>query len=198
MARRKGSRNRATLERELRESGAQGDLSKLSYDELAAQAGATPQPPPSTPEMEPPERSIIDPEEARAIIEDTRRRFDIMVDYYTTDEDVGMTGEDSFIPERIQEYLRLKTFMAGSVEEAHEVARRALSKLHIHLLALWANKRVSGPNTTENIQKRADKAEKWAVRLENLGRVDEARQQRAKADAIRRTVAVGSGAPWAS
>ena len=148
--------------------------------------------------MEPPERGIIDPEQARAIIEDTRRRFDIMVDYYTTDEDVGMTGEDSFIPERIQEYLRLKAFMAGSVEEAHEVARRALSKLHIHLLALWANKRVSGPNTTENIQKRADKAEKWAVRLENLGRVDEARQQRAKADTIRRTVAVGSGAPWAS
>ncbi len=197
MARRKGSKNRTTLERELKESGAQGDLSKLSYDELATQAGAMPQPPPSIPEMEPPERSIIDPEQARVIIEDTRRRFDLMVDYYTTDEDVGMTGEDSFIPERIQEYLRLKAFMAGSVEEAREVARRALSKLHIHLLALWANKRISGPSTTENIQKRADKAEKWAVRLENLGRLDDARQQREKAEAIRRTVAVGSGVPWA-
>ena len=198
MARRKGSKNRSTLERELKEAGAQGDLSRLSYDELTAQAKAIPRPTPSPEAEEPVEKAIIDPEQARAILEDTRRRFGIMVDYYTTDEDVGLTGEGSFIPERIQEFLRLGVFMADSITAAREVARKALAKLQIHLLVLWSNKRISGPCTAENIQKRADKAEKWALRLEKLGRLEDAKRQREKVQAIRRTAATNSRMPWVS
>jgi hypothetical protein len=198
MARRKGSKNRTTLERELSEAGVKGDLSQVPYEELVSKAEAAPKPPAPPPVREAPERSIIDPTEAQAIIDDTRRRFNAMVDYYTSDEDVGLTGEESFIPERIQEFLRLKVFMASSVEEARQVARKALSKLHIHLLVLWTSKRITGPSTAENIQKRAAKAEKWAARLDKLGRHDEARRQRERVEAIRATATTGSGSPWVS
>ena len=196
MARRKGSKNRTTLERELKEAGVKVDP-QLSYEELAAKAAAAPRAAEPARVREAPERSIIDPVEAQTIIDDTRRRFGVMVDYYTDDEDAGLTGEEAFIPERIQEFLRLKVFMASSAEEAHEVSRKALSKLHIHLLVLWSSKRITGPSTTENIQKRAAKAEKWAARLEKLGRFEEARRQREKVEVIRQTATIGPGSPWA-
>ncbi len=198
MARRKGSKNRATLEHDLVLAGAKGDLSKLSYDELAAKAEKVPKPKPMPSAKPPEERGIIDPATAKDIVDDTRRRFNLMVEYYTTDEDTGLKGEDALIPERIQEFLRLNVFMAGSVDEAREVARRALAKLHIHLLVLWTNKRITGPSTPQNIAKRAAKAEKWALRLEKLGRVEEARRTRAKVAEIRRTVATTSGSTWAT
>lgn len=196
MARRKGSKNRSTLERELAAVGVKEDLSKLGYEELAAKATAeVPVVPPKPPE--PVEKSIIDPERARAIIEATRKRFGIMVDYYTSDEDAGLTGEESFIPERIQEFLRLKVFMAASVDEAHDFARKALDKLHSHLLLLWSNKRISGPNTARNLAQRVAKMEKWANRLEGLGKKEEAERQRARARDMRLTPPTPSGTPWA-
>lgn len=196
MARRKGSKNRTTLERELAAAGVAGDLSKLSYDELASKAVATVAPePPKAAVPEPTEQTIIDPADARAVIEDTRRRFAIMVDYYTIAEDVSAPSETSFIPERIQEFLRSRVFMAPSVEAARAVGREALNKLHTHMLSLWANGRISGPSTIQNVAKRAAKAEKWAVRLEKLGRVEDAKRQREKVEAIRRSV-TASKTPW--
>lgn len=195
MARRKGSKNRTTLERELREAGIAIEPATLTYEQLAAKAGSLPKP--AEPPPEPVEQNIVAPEEARAIIDDTRRRFAKMVDYYTKDGDVPPAGDASFIPERIQEYLRGKVFMAANVDEAREHARKALDKLHSHLLMLWSRKRVTGPDTPLTIKKRADKAQKWAKRLQKLGRIDEARAQLAKVEAIRETRPQEDKSPWA-
>lgn len=194
MARRKGSKNRTTLERELREAGVIVTPT-MTYSQLAEQAGALPKP--TAPLPAPAEQSIVAPEEARAIIDDTRRRFARMVDYYTKEDDTPPAGDATFIPERIQEYLRGKVFMAATVDEAREHARRALDKLHSHLLMLWGRKRVTGPDTPSTIKKRAQKAEKWATRLEKLGKVEEARAQRAKVAAIRATEPQADRSPWA-
>lgn len=195
MARRKGSKNRSTLERELREQGEKAELEKLSYEELSARAVAV-VPPPSLPVKEPVEKTIIDPAVARVIVEDTRRRFGIMVDYYTSEDDVSATGEGEFIPERIQEYLRSKVYFSSTPEEARGYAKKALDKLHTHLLVLWADKRIAGPDTATNIEKRAKKAQKWAERLALLGRFDEVPAQVAKVAAIRATPPNLASSPW--
>lgn len=197
MARRKGSKNRTTLERELAKAGVKEDLSKLSYEELSAKAVPQPTVVAAAVQPEKPvERPIIDPEEAKAIIDDTRRRFVILAKYYSTEDDVPPPGESNVIPERIQEFLRSKVFFASSPEDARKVAHQAIEKLHTHLLLLWGNKRISGPCTASNIEARARKAEKWAVRLEKLGRTEEAAKQRAKVAAIRATPLATGGSPW--
>lgn len=195
MARRKGSKNRTTLERELAEAGVKEDLAKLSYDELTAKVDTIPRPATPSASPEPAEQTIVAPEFAKTIIDDTRRRFQLMVDYYAKEGDTPPAGDRTFVPERIQDYLRGKVFMAASVEEARDASRRALDKLHVHLLGLWRHKRVSGPDTPQNIQKRAKRAEKWAKRLDKLGRHEEAKIQREKVAAILATPLAG-GTPW--
>ena len=112
----------------------------------------------------PKERTIINPEDAKRIIVDTRRRLRLMVEYYTTETDVGLPGEGAFIPERINEYLRSKIFFAKSTTEALMFAQRAVDKLHTHLMALWADKRIFGPNTQENVDSKVRKILLWAKR----------------------------------
>jgi hypothetical protein len=198
MARRRGARNRSTLERELLEGGEKGDLSGLSYEELTKRIEAGPKPVevPLAPLPEPTERTIIEPDQARAIIEDTRRRFGVMCRYYDPEETTKTADASSLVPERVQEYLRAKVFFASTLEEAQGHVKRSLDMLHTSLLVAWGKKRISGPSTPANIAKRADKMLAWAVRLEKLGRKDEAVQQRAKAAAIRLTPVALPGSPW--
>jgi hypothetical protein len=185
MSRRKGSKNRSTLERELTAANISIDTKHLSYSQLAAQL-ATQVAPVVTekkqPVQEPVERSIIDPEQAKAIIEDTRRRFGIMVGYYASGDD-GQVSAADLIPERIQEFLRSNVYLADSVETARTISLKALDKLETHLLTLWG-KKINGPRSSRNIQSRANKAKKWAIRLEKLGKPVEANKQRERASAI--------------
>jgi hypothetical protein len=184
------------MERELAASGSKEDLSKLSYDELTARTTTPPKPEPTPVAKKVVERTIINPEEAKVIIEDTRRRFGIMIRYYDPEETTKTADSNSLIPERVQEFLRSRVFFASSAEEAQVVAKSALDKLHMHILRLWGSKKIAGPNTPTNIRVRADKMEKWAKKLEERGRKEEAAQQHAKAEAVRRIAPTPPGSPW--
>lgn len=185
MSRRKGSKNRTTLEKELAKAGCQ-DPSKLSYKELSSKVVEVKIPEPTPPRIFV-EKTIIDPVQAKTIVDDTRQKFNLMVEYYTSADDVGMPGEGAFVPERVHEYLRSKVFFASTIEEARSYAKKSLDKLRIHLLVLWSSKRISGPNDDRNVENRARKADKWADRLEKLGKDEDAKKQRERAQTIRNT-----------
>jgi hypothetical protein len=188
MARTKGSKNRTTLIRELAQAGVQVDVDKMSYEELSQRSKQTA---PIVEHVEAlVERPVIDIKEARTIIDDTRRRFDIMVRYYSCD------NTETLVPERIQEFLRSKVYLADTCEQANESARKALEKLHAHLLTLWAHKQITGPNDARNIGDRIRKMEKWVTRLEKLGRKDDALKQRARIEELRNTPIQASASPW--
>jgi hypothetical protein len=203
MARRKGSRNRSSLELELVQLGDTSNLSALSYEQLTRRWEAWTAPKPEVAAVPPPpkeavEKTIIGVGEAEQIIKDTRRRFDIMARYFDPEETTKLIDRASLIPERIQESLRSKIFFASDLEAAKAIAKSALDKLFIHMLKLQGSKKVSGPNTPTNIRIRADKMEKWAKKLEERGRKEEAAQQHAKAEAVRRIKPTPPGSPWLS
>jgi len=192
MARKKGAKNRSTLLKELLAAGYDGDGEGLTNDQLRAKLEAlttkVEAPPPPIPIPEPVAKTIILPEEAKMIVEDTRRRLRIMVEYYNAGVEI--------IPERIQEYLRSRVFFASTTEEAKFHAARTIEKMLTHLMVLTKNKSIMGPNTAANIGEKIRKMESWATKLEKDGKVEELAKQRAKVAAMRSIPLVPAGNPW--
>ena len=195
MGRQKGSLNRSTMERILRDRGVTNfeglDNTQLQYKIAHPEVIPAVTIRLSTP-VKPP--VCITPEQAQTIIDDARRRLHLMVAHYTWPRDQEKAGERAFIPERIQEYLRTKVCSSTSTQEAIEYAKKALSKLEIHLMGLWCHKYISGPADAKNIAKIAKQAEAWAKKLESDGK--DATKQWQKVAEIRATPIRGVGSPW--
>lgn len=174
-------RKRSEVEEDIRKLGDISNLEKLSYSELLEKlknkdivlpVKAKPVVP----------KTFIDVEIAKNIIGNTKLRMSKMVDYYSSDDEAGTTGEDALIPERIITFLDKSVKESENLKEAEYNSDRALQKLHIHLLKLWSDGSISGPNSERNIQNRVHKFRKMAEYLRKIGKEEYAKNQDKKAE----------------
>lgn len=71
----------------------------------------------------------------------------------------------------------------GVAESVHH--RRLLQKLHIHLLAMWAEGKIPGPMTPDNITSLVKRAEQSAASLKKMKQDKSAEKQLLKAEHYR-------------
>lgn len=168
MARTKGSKNQATLIREMREKGFDFvgyDVDALDYQQTAGlhalvMAGQLPPAPAPVPKAAPPvEKTRIPAEVAKPIYDATEAKLRSMAEWY---------GFEDEIPERVTNCL-VGVFYAETEKDARAVARKALDKFFTTLTALWGRNKVSGPPTTSNIMARIKKAENLCDMLHKKG-----------------------------
>jgi hypothetical protein len=62
---------------------------------------------------------------------------------------------------------------------------KVLKKMHIHLLSKWGRGEIPGPNTAQNLELRARRADETAKNMEKMKKHDAAEQQRQKAASLR-------------
>lgn len=164
MAREKGSKNRTTLVKELHGLGRTESFDGWDYASLRNElerAHKVVVPVPAPVVVEPADLTIIDVERATAILQETRARCVQMAVYYAPDAE----NPQELVPERVQEFLRHRIYTARDESDARQVQRQALEKMHIHLLALWGRKAIAGPNTAQNLAKRAKKTMDYADKM---------------------------------
>ena len=184
MARTKGSKNKATLVREMRESGCSDpSLDGLDYKTVAqyhtlVMAG---QPlPNTTPEVKPQppvavEKTRVAAEVAKPIYEDCEHKLRSMADWY---------GYEDELPERVTSML-VSIYYAETVDEARQRARKALDRMHTTLLSMWGKKRIFGPPTADNIEARIAKAERLCDMLAKKGDHNGYDSQQRRIEALR-------------
>lgn len=117
----------------------------------------------------------ISPREIADLRKQTAASLCEICDYYQGEE----------IPQRILDKVdKLKE--AKSREQAELWASKATSSMLIHMLALWANGKVFGPATEENIAKKIKRTETLITFLDARGLEKQAEQQRQKLDSLRK------------
>lgn len=142
MSRRKGSKNRSTLVKELVERGAdEADLAGLSYEDLEGRAehalAERPPPPPVQ------HRLLIDPDEASAIYLAAGLKLGEMARYFAPGgKDVR--GHTVLLPHHLLSRLR-GVYTARNTDAAYGIAKVTLDRAYLWLL--WQQRRgeVAGP-----------------------------------------------------
>jgi hypothetical protein len=187
MSRPKGSKNKSTIQKEILAANPQAKVENLDYKDLVKVKSQVCVEVPKV-ELPPvdPVLSVINTELAQSIIDETRRAFDELIETYSPGG-LDKRGNKVEVPERVQDTLR-KVYRASNKEAADVIRARARELMFYHLLQLWAQKKIYGPNTVRNIETRAKSAESWADRLEKEGKYEAAEVQRQKAIAIRATL----------
>jgi hypothetical protein len=142
LSRRKGSKNRSTLVKELVERGAvEQDLVGLSYSELEDRAAAALAERPRPPPVE--HRVLIDPNDASATVKNLNAKMTEMVEYFVPG------GKDKFgHPVTVPTALRDKSrtiYMATSADAARRVVKAVLDGLYLWLRWLRQRGRIAGP-----------------------------------------------------
>lgn len=82
-----------------------------------------------------------------------------------------------------------KALDAPSLSESREIVINTLDKTFTHLLTLWGKKKIDGPQTPENLEKRAKVAERVASMLEDKDNDAAAKKQKEKAKVLRAAAA---------
>lgn len=179
MARTKGSKNKATLIREMREQGCkEATLDLLDYATLCdwhalVMEGKSVPRPASVPKpavVLQQERIRISPDIAKSLYASTEAKLKHMAAWY---------GFEDPIPDRITDHL-VKLFYAEDLEQAGVIAKTTVSKMFMFMLSEWSKRNVPGPRTAENIEKQVRQCESWVKRFEKEGKAEQAAKQRAR------------------
>lgn len=99
-------------------------------------------------------------------------------------------GYEGEVPKHVIESLPAPEAATIGGEAAHR--KRLLQKLHIHLMALWADGKIPGPMTAENLNALAKKAEASAAGLKKMKQDKAAASQLAKAERYRSMVSTAT------
>lgn len=111
------------------------------------------------------------------LIRETEKKILATAEYY------GLPEEE--IEDRIWRKLGLVE-SATTAEEAAELAKKAWDSLFVHVLVLWGKKKIRGPATEENFEKKAKQADGLADFQERKGNDEAAKKQRQRAAGLRK------------
>ena len=108
---------------------------------------------------------------------DTKNQMLEIADHYGLDEDG--------IEQRLWDKAKL-ILEAPSLDLAVEQSHKTIDSMKLFCLYLWGQKKIPGPSTPENFEKKANAAEKLADFQAHLGNMEASKKQRDRAVELRK------------